>query len=72
VEVPAFILDSLVFNRNKGADLDPDPDLGPSISKQISKKNLDSYCIVTSFGLFSLQNGINVPSKSNKKKNFFF
>jgi hypothetical protein len=32
---------------------DPDPDPDPSISKN-SKKNLDSYCFVTSFGLFYL------------------
>jgi hypothetical protein len=31
-------------------DLKPDPD--PSISKKNIKKNLDSYCLVTSFGLF--------------------
>jgi hypothetical protein len=36
-------------------DLDPlvrgmDPD--PTIIKQNRKKNLDSYCLVTSFGLF--------------------
>ncbi len=31
--------------------MDPDPDPDPSISKN-SKKNLDSYCFVTSFGLF--------------------
>jgi hypothetical protein len=30
--------------------MDPDPD--PSIIKKNSKKNLDSYCFVTSFGLF--------------------
>jgi hypothetical protein len=29
-----------------------DPDLDPSIAKQKSKKNVDSYCFVTSFGLF--------------------
>ncbi len=29
--------------------MDPDPDLDPSITKQKSKKNLDSYCCVTSF-----------------------
>jgi hypothetical protein len=27
----------------------PYPDLDPSITKQKSKKNLDSYCFVTSF-----------------------
>jgi hypothetical protein len=30
--------------------IDPDPDT--FIIKQNSKENLDSYCIVTSFGLF--------------------
>jgi hypothetical protein len=30
-----------------------------------SKKSLDSYCFVTSFGLYLL------PSKSNKQKTFF-
>jgi hypothetical protein len=39
--------------------------LGLSSSKN-SKKNLGSYCFVTSFGLFSLQNDVNVPSKSKK------
>jgi hypothetical protein len=32
--------------------MDPDPDLDPSITAKKSKKNLDSYCFVTSFGLF--------------------
>jgi hypothetical protein len=41
----------------RGMDPDPllrgmDPDLDPSITKQKSKKNVDSYCFVTSFGLF--------------------
>ncbi len=36
----------------------------------ISKKNLDSYCFVTSFGLLSLKNDVNDPSKNNKQKNF--
>ncbi len=36
-----------------------------------SKKNLDSYCFVTSFRLFIFENDVNVPSKSNKQKNFF-
>jgi hypothetical protein len=48
--------------------IDPDPD--PSISKQKSKENLDSYCFVTSFGLFIFENEENVLSKSNKQKNF--
>jgi hypothetical protein len=34
-------------------------------------KNLDSYCFVTSLWLFSLENYVNVPSKSNKQKNLF-
>jgi hypothetical protein len=48
-------------------DPDPDPlfrglDLNLSPSKN-SKKNLDSYCFVTSFRLFIFENDINVPSK---------
>ncbi len=40
---------------------------------KIVRKNIDSYCFVTSFGLFlSLKNDVNVPSKCNKQKNFFF
>jgi hypothetical protein len=38
----------------------------PSSSTK-SKKNLDSYCFVTSFLLLSLKNYVNVPSKSNKQ-----
>jgi hypothetical protein len=38
----------------------PDPD--PSIKQNI-KKNLDSYCFVTSFGFLSLKNDVNVLSK---------
>jgi hypothetical protein len=39
---------------------DPDPlvkgvDPDPSVIQQNSKKNLDSYCFVTSFGLFILE-----------------
>jgi hypothetical protein len=58
---------------------DPDPlvrgmDLDPSIilltSSKNNKKNLDSYCFATSFGLFIFENDVNVPSKSNKQKNF--
>jgi hypothetical protein len=38
----------------RGMDPDPDPalDPDPSIIKQESKKNLDSYCFLTSIGLF--------------------
>ncbi len=48
-----------------------DPDPNHSIIKQKSKKNLDSYCLVTFFGLLSLKNNVNVPSKSKKQKNLF-
>jgi hypothetical protein len=37
----------------------------PSIIKQNSKKNLEFYCFVAYFILFSLKK--NVPSKSNKQ-----
>jgi hypothetical protein len=40
-------------------------------SSKNSKKNLDSHCFVTSFGLLSLKNDVYVPSKSNKQKNIF-
>jgi hypothetical protein len=50
--------------------LDPPPDPGPSTIKQKGKKNLNSYCFVTSLGLFIFENDVNVPSKSNKQKNF--
>jgi hypothetical protein len=33
----------------RGMDPDPASDPDPSITKQNSKKNLDSYCFVTSF-----------------------
>jgi hypothetical protein len=33
-----------------------------------SKKNLDSYYFVTLFDFLSLENYVNVPSKSNKQK----
>jgi hypothetical protein len=49
-----------------------DPDQDPSISScKNSKKNLDSYCIMASSGLLTLENDVNVPSKSNKQKNIF-
>jgi hypothetical protein len=57
---------------------DPDPlvrsmDPDPSIIKQKSKKNLEFYCFVTSFGHFIFEKlcKCTVPSKSNKQKNFF-
>ncbi len=51
-------------------DMDPDPD--PSIIKQKNKKNIDSYCYVTLYDFLTLEIDVNVPSKSNKKKNNFF
>jgi hypothetical protein len=33
-------------------------------------EKLDSYCFVTSFGLFIFEKDVHVPSKSNKQKNF--
>ncbi len=42
---------------------------GPSIIQQKCKKNIDSYYFVTFF--LSLRNDLNVPSKSNKQKNYF-
>ncbi len=47
-------------------DPHPDPllrgtDPDPSIIKQNSKKNPDSYCFVTSFGLIILEKDVNVP-----------
>jgi hypothetical protein len=57
----------------------PDPDLDPlvrgmdqdtSLIKQNSKKNLDSYCFVISFGFVISENDVNVPSKSNKQKTY--
>jgi hypothetical protein len=48
--------------------MDPDPD--PSIIKQNSKTNLNSYCFVTLLDFLSLKNDENVPSKSSKQKIF--
>ena len=54
----------------------PDPALDPAPARILlspsknSKKNIDSYCFVTSLWLYSLKNDVNVPSKSNKQKNF--
>ncbi len=39
-------------------------------SSKNSKKNLDSYCFVTSFWLFIWTNDVHVPSNSSKQKNF--
>ncbi len=65
----------------EGSVADPDPllqGMDPGIwlrillsSRKNSKINLDSYCFVTSLWLFSLENNVNVPSKSNKQKKLY-
>jgi hypothetical protein len=50
-------------------DPDPDPlvrgmDPDPSIIMQNNKKNLESHYFVTLFDILSLENNVNVPSKS--------
>ena len=50
--------------------MDPAPDPSITMQKQY-KKNFDSYYFVTHFDFLSLKNDVNVPSKSNKQKNFF-
>jgi hypothetical protein len=47
--------------------MDPDPD--PSIRKQNSKENFDSYCFWLLLGFLFLNNDLNVPPKSNRQKN---
>ncbi len=49
--------------------MDPAPDSSHQAKQQ---ENLDFYCFVTSFRLLSLKNYLNVPSESNKQKNFLF
>jgi hypothetical protein len=46
--------------------MDPDPSI-----KQNGKKNVDSVLWLL-FDFLSLKSDVNVPSKSNKQKNFFF
>ncbi len=60
--------DPLVRGMDPDPDpaLDPDPD--PSIIMQKSKKNLDSYYFKTLFEFLSLNNDVNVASKSHKQK----
>jgi hypothetical protein len=41
--------------RGMDPNPDPAPDPDPSITKQKSKKNLDSYCFVTFFDFLSLK-----------------
>ncbi len=42
----------------------------PLSSSKNSKKNFDFYCFATFFDFLFLKNDINLPSKSNKQKNF--
>jgi hypothetical protein len=55
--------------------MDADPALDPVrlllSSCKNNKKNLESYYFVTLFDFLFLKNNVNVPSKSNKQKNFF-
>ncbi len=53
-------------------DPDPDPDLDPdpSINKQKSDKTLISTILRLLFDFLSMKTDINVPSISNKQKNF--
>jgi hypothetical protein len=57
--------DPLVRDTNP----DPDPLYHPSIIKQNSKKNLDSYFFRLLLDFLFFKNDVNVPSKSNKQKN---
>ncbi len=45
--------------------VDPDPSLS---SSKNSKKNLDSYYLLTRFDFLYLKNDVNVASKSNLQK----
>jgi hypothetical protein len=54
--------------RAMDPDRDPAVDPDPSIIMQNSKKNFDSYYLVTLFDFLSLKNDVNVASKSNRPK----
>jgi hypothetical protein len=64
--------------KPKSSVADPDPSdpyvFGPPgsgsifyLQAKVVRKNLDSYCFVTSFDFLSSKNYINIPSKSNKQ-----
>ena len=55
----------------RGVDPDPALDLDPSIIMQNSKKNLDSYYLLTLFDFLSLRNDVNVASKSKRQKKLY-
>ncbi len=52
--------------------MDPDPAVDPDpvllSSCKNSKKNVNSYYLVTLFGFLFLKNDVNVASKSNRQK----
>jgi hypothetical protein len=51
--------------------MDPDPDPDPSIINKNSKKNLDSYGFLISFGLFIFEKLCKYIFKKYKQNNFF-
>jgi hypothetical protein len=68
-----FYVSSKTKFETKGRSVpDPDPHVfGPPGSGSISQRyGSGSGCFVTSLELFILKNDVNVPSKSNKQKNF--
>ncbi len=65
-------LDPLVRGMDPDPDPEPDPDPLTLSASKISKKNLDSYCFVTSFGLFIIEKECKCTFKSTKQKNFLF
>jgi hypothetical protein len=54
----------------RGVDPDPDPYIILLSSSKNSKKSIDSYCFVTTFGLFIFENDVNVTSNTKKQENF--
>ncbi len=61
-----FIIGSSVADPEDPYVFGPPAGSDPCIIKQNSKKNLDSYCFVTSL---SLKDDVYVPSKSKNQKN---
>ncbi len=55
----------------RGMDPDPDPSIILLLSSKNSKKNLIPTVLRLLLDFLSLKNYLNVPSKSNKQKNFF-
>jgi hypothetical protein len=61
------------FISQRCGDRDPDPFIILLSSSKKSKKNLDSYCFVTSLDFLSMKNDVNVPylQKVKSRKTFF-